>query len=259
MNEPISLNGTIINIGGSMLGLTCITPSDITVSPTTISSIPYTCTTCSVSVCGHECDKTYVSTACNWLVVSSPVYPASSPGTSNDITICCNSGAARSGVVCYTPNVGDIKCVTLCQLGSVTVSTTCLSCAESTTCMCCCGCLSYSPTRPTNDCYYPSFCWYLCKSATAIALASCVQILCNGTCIYCCVINSKSLLSCTGSFALRCVDYNDCINIITLAQRDSATGGCYAYADVFMCAITQCVGSYAIGATEQTSYTGILP
>ena len=144
--------------------------------------------------------------------------------------------------------------------GSKAVSIAGLSCSENTSCMCKCGCLSYSPARSTNECYFPSYCWFLCKSTSALPVGSCVQMLCNGVSIHCCVIAGKSAYNCVGSWNLDCVDYNDCIDIITLADRGAATVGCYAYAEVLICAITNCVGTYTIGTpSTQQAYSGIIP
>ena len=185
------------------------------------------------------------SVACTSIsqAVSGNVTPPKSLRTLNNTT--CNVSSGMTGYYGYAP---------------VSVSNFCLGCLCSTICMCCCGCLTYSVPRRTNECYYPAFLWSLSKSATSTGVASCVQILCNNTSIYCCTIFGTTAQNCSGSFALRCVDYNDCINIITLACRGVSNINCTAYASVDLCAITKCSGDYSIGSpTCQESYQGVVP
>lgn len=111
--KVLSVNGQLISIGG----LIEVSPpnTDICISPTELTNISYSGTTSAISVSGCTWNSTVVTDACDWIVTSSPVSPDPA-GTNNNIQICENlTTSCRSGIVCYTPRVGEIKCVTVCQ------------------------------------------------------------------------------------------------------------------------------------------------
>mgnify|MGYP001175480007 FL=1 len=111
--KVLSVNGQLISIGG----LIEVSPpnTDICISPTELTNISYTGTTSAISVSGCTWNNTVVTDACDWIVTSSPVSPDPA-GVNNNIQICENlTTSCRSGIVCYTPRVGETKCVTVCQ------------------------------------------------------------------------------------------------------------------------------------------------
>jgi len=116
------------------------------------------------------------------------------------------------------------------------------------TAVCNCSCLSYSLTRTVGQCYCPAFDYSIIKLASQGIANKCafVCILCNGTCIYGCGYNGIGTFNVSGTFAARCVDYNDTINIITCASinvDDTAA----ANASITISSITAGVGTYCIG------------
>ena len=111
--KVLSVNGQLISIGG----LIEVSPpnTDICISPTELTNISYTGTTSAISVSGCTWNNTVVTDACDWIVTTSPVSPTPT-GVNNNIQICENlTTSCRSGIVCYTPRVGETKCVTVCQ------------------------------------------------------------------------------------------------------------------------------------------------
>ena len=111
--KVLSVNGQLISIGG----LIEVSPpnTDICISPTELTNISYTGTTSAISVSGCTWNNTVVTDACDWIVTTSPVSPDPA-GVNNNIQICENlTTSCRSGIVCYTPRVGETKCVTVCQ------------------------------------------------------------------------------------------------------------------------------------------------
>jgi hypothetical protein len=251
----------------------CIGTVDISVSPTVYSSISSLGTTCPVQVCGPSWNNTTVSTACSWLTISTPVAPSVSPGTTNNVVIAANIGSARSGVVCYTPVNGTIKCVTFCQDAYVPSSKeVCILCCGPS-----CGCgTNYcdaiveaygvygnafggngiNPSMVAGECFYPTFCWSIIKPSTAYApQPQCIVLLCNGTAICTKTVSAKGACNCSGNWST-VVKYGDCIDVITCATAQLAINGGQAtpsYATIYMTSITNGVGSFSIGPSTFSS------
>jgi hypothetical protein len=118
---------------------------------------------------------------------------------------------------------------------------------SESTCCCVCGCLITSNVMPSNDCYFPDYCWRLCANNESNSHA-CVSVICNNTSIYSCAINNCAIFDCNGTWTTtaRKVDCNDCIHIVTGVYNgtiDSSVMAC-----VQVTSITQCVGTYCLGS-----------
>lgn len=116
----LSICGKAFSFGTTPINFDIQDPQ-IYVTPATISNIPYEGGTYNISVCGAQWNQTCVVDACTWITCAAAlVTPTATPGTTTTITVACNpsGGAARSGVVCYTPQSG-------CATRQVTVSQLC--------------------------------------------------------------------------------------------------------------------------------------
>jgi hypothetical protein len=109
-----TLGNNMSNFHGSPYG-------DLVVTPTLVSSIVAGGTTYGVVACSYSPNTFTTSTACTWLHPAAPSAP-SIAGTTQNITIDANAGAARCGTVTYTPShCGTVQTVTLCQLAGVVI------------------------------------------------------------------------------------------------------------------------------------------
>jgi hypothetical protein len=229
------------------------------VTPTSFTSIPNTCVTCSVTTCAPAFNTACVCTSCSWLVPATPVTPAPA-GNSHNVVVCANAGAARCGTVCYVSVCGGNCAVTLCQVAGVTtksINFCCLggcSCSAVNCCFCCaCGCLYTSSAMAAGDCYCMC-CFCICYGAAAgscCTTVSCVGLSCNGTLKYNC---SFSTFGCWGCTATMCalVKYGECWNWFTSVF--AAPPGCAAHPYACICfaaaAVTcSCGSTFCRGTT----------
>jgi len=123
------------------------------------------------------------------------------------------------------------------------------------TVQCICGVLTTSNAMPSNNCYFPYYCWSMCASNASISDA-CVKVVCNGAAIYQCSVCGK-IFDCSGIWttAARKVDYNDTINIITCASNNTVDSA--VFSRIRVSSITQCVGTYCLGSPDsQASVLG---
>ena len=231
------------------------------VTPTSHISIPNSLTTESSFVCAPSANTYTLSCSDSWIVACSPVTP-SPTGTLHCFYVCCNTGAARQGTICYIPSFGATASITLCQLAA-SVTTKAISIYNisdrgngTSNWVCATGCLNSNLAMVAGECYYPAFCWTLIKPLTGMAAVSYVCITCNGTCIYGCCIGTRTAYNCAGTFAARCVAYGNCLNIYTSACI-SALDTAKASATVYISTLTNCVGCFCIqsGSESQVSYT----
>lgn len=246
MGQTLSIGGRTLTFGGSAINFTCIDPTDITISPTSFTNISNTGRTCSVSLCGHICNKTTLVKIPNvtWITLSSPQYPAPTPGTAVNLVIAQNCSIARSATIEFTPNVGTTKSVTVSQLAADPIylssinsyesaySSYCLSklCGVCVSNTCTCVCVYYDVYGDTDS-------------------EAGISIICNNT-----VILDDSVYetyaSGDHSFIVKSTD-NVCF--CTYADIYGLNG--YADASMYINEITQVSGSYRIGdPSYQSSY-----
>ncbi len=140
------------------------------VTPTTIANIPSAGATCSVTVCAPAVNTYTVADACTWLVpaIHEPPSPA---GTTHSIQICANTGAARSGIVCYSPSFGTRMDVTLCQLIGQKVVDIC----ETINCSTgiygyTCGLFCPTPAFCTGEYAELGLCGYICLGTNELQI-----------------------------------------------------------------------------------------
>jgi len=126
------------------------------------------------------------------------------------------------------------------------VNFSCTILLNSSVACCKCGQLSYSSTRATGECFYPSFCFDICKTTDLCISYAGVCVICNAVTIYSCELSGKLGGTASGIFAARCVDYNDSISYYVSAESNSTPGDPSKYASAYLCihTITDCVGDY---------------
>lgn len=119
--------------------------------------------------------------------------------------------------------------------------------------VCKCSCLQAAGRMAVGDCFNAAFCWNINKPATIGPEVFAVRLLCNSIIICSCVVTTKSPAEdYTGTFALRCYDYNDTIHV----ETEVSTVEIPANAEVTLCSLTNVVGSYCIGFPSSAySYT----
>ena len=235
--------------------------NNFAVTPTCIINIPNALTTENATICAPAANTYTNSVSNSWIVACAPVTP-SPTGTLHCFYVCCNTGAARQGTICYIPSFGATANITLCQLAAsvsqkaVYIFNTCGGGGNGTsTYVHEGGCLVASLPMSAGECYYPAFCWTLCKPLTDMAAVSYVCITCNGVCICGCCIGTRTAYNCAGTFAARCVAYGNCLNIYTSACI-SALDTVKACATIYISTLTNCVGCFCIGTPQsQVSYT----
>jgi hypothetical protein len=238
-----SLSGMTHKIGcGAPYKMSCFYSlvNDVIVAPNPLTSIVAAGATCVEKVCGPTWNSVdVVSNNPTWIVPVTPVSPAASPGANENVVICANTGAARSGTAVYTPQGSGTNTVTFCQLGvtwkCVDLCKTASSCGSAGACAL--NCFIYSSARIASECF--SACISSALSAVGQAAGSwvCIDVCCNGSRLFCCVTTACSTPNCTF-----CVDYNDCINISLYAcacNTSCANGSC---GHVILTSVTCCSG-----------------
>jgi len=198
----------------------CVGTPDITITPTTYSSISSAGTTCPVTIYGPTWDTYTTSGNTSWITPSISVAP-SPLGTVNNLTIAANSGLARSGVVKYSPLVGTPKCVTINQLGNplyqkqVILSgctgyptypdyPTCLSGSN-------CGVI-LAPEMTAGESFYATFNYHMCKPFATNTSKICAEVKCGNTVVYSCAYTGVNACNLTGTFGTKLITYNDYVN-----------------------------------------------
>lgn len=225
----------IATLGSNMSNFHGSTYGDLTVAPLTICGISNAGAVTSVLACSYSPNTFSTSTACSWLHPAAPSAP-SIGGTSQNITVDANAGAARAGTVCYIPShCGSIQTLTINQLvGTTSISVTC-------TLGHCAGYLS--PTPSGSDCYCATIRVCMCKPA--LTGTGCIHLLCNGVTICCVAMGGTAAFNCAatwGPLVVRAAGPATCVCMCTV---NNATGG---RSCLCLCAITNIVGSFAVGS-----------
>jgi hypothetical protein len=202
------------------------------VTPTSIINIPATCTTCSVTTCAPAFNTACVCTSCSWLVPATPVTPAPA-GNSHSIVICANTGAARSGCVCYVSVCGGNCAVTLSQLAGITGEYINYTVGHCEGILC--------PALTAGDCFCLNFCVCLCKSA--VLGLGCIQLLYNCVSVCCaCQPTNANAYNCSAVWGPVFVKAS-CPTSACLIAHNAATGGKAALCSY---TLTLVVGSYLL-------------
>lgn len=235
-----SIPGTMTNFHGSIYG-------DLCVLPATINSISNAGATCAVLACSYSPNTFTVATACTWLHPAAPSAP-SIAGTSQNITIDANAGAARQGTVCYTPShCGSVQTITLCQVAGVTWKCIYVGSVGGTSCgslttTCQCGIITATPAMSAGECYCGTFC--IANSVTTgNGGGADGYIVCNGTVkLHCCTTAACG----TGCVAF-VVTSTDTVCLCALAHTPSAACTGCACSRVYIGSISSIVGSECYG------------
>lgn len=183
--DVLSVNGKLISVGG-LIGVS-VPDTDICISPTEITNISYLGAISGVTVSGCTWNNTIVTDSCDWILTASPVSPDPA-GVNNNIQICENlTTSCRSGVVCYTPRVGETKCVTVCQsTGDTNIYVTPATISSisasggyySTSCIKVCGPVSNSVST-ASACDWIQVCNTPISPSATPGTSSCIQVCAN--------------------------------------------------------------------------------
>jgi hypothetical protein len=204
----------------------------------------------------------------SWINTEAPEPPAPL-GVSHRIDVTGNAGVARSTLICYTPTVGTTKCVCVTQAAYVPTSkSVCILCSPGGSgtnyideIICACGAFGSSigginPSMSPGECFYPTFCWCICKPSTAHApYVQCVELKRNGITINTKSVSSKAECTCGGTWNTSLL-YGDCIEVITYASAQEDTWGGQAKpsrASIHISSIGAGVGSFSIGVSPFSS------
>jgi hypothetical protein len=219
MGAKIGMTGSIFmtNFHGSILG-------DLYICPATISSIPAAGGVVNTYAWSVTPNTFSVTDACTWITPYAPEAPSTTyPGSIQGITVASNTGAARSGVVCYTPShCGTVQCVTLCQLAQVTkcVDLLCVTCAgQNTQIAYATSCMCANPSMSTGEYYCACVYWNMVQPCCVCGTDSMWCILRNGSCVTGRTIQGlvNQAVFCNGYYPL-CVAYGDVICLCTRAR-----------------------------------------
>lgn len=233
---------------------------DLYVCPTPITSLAaagQTTNVCAIAVCTNTFTT---STACSWLHPAAPAAP-SLAGTSQSVTVDANSGAARSGTICYIPShCGSVQTIIFCQLAAGAI-VKCVNvgsiggtgCGGSLTTTCQCGILSYTPALSAGECYCGTF--DIANSVTSGNNGGTDSwVVCNGTImLHCCTTTVCGI----GSVSF-VVKFGDSVCLCALAHTPSSTCTGCACSNVYISSITSIVGGECLGAlcTCVSTFTG---
>lgn len=230
---------------------TCASAFNVTPSTFNVGS---GAATCNVTVVGDVTNTFGVTTSyplgqpTGWLfpVLPDPPTPA---GIIQTVSVCANTGVARTGCTVYTPTVGTAKCVVFNQANGVPASNAinvcCIGSSTTPSDSDMCGKLCPTTTMISGQNYYATFNWRITKAASSIIAGACVCIVCNGTCLYGCAIDTKLAKNLSGNWSGIPVDYNDNVYLCACACNDNPSDnvlGC-----ITLASITNGVGTYSIG------------
>jgi hypothetical protein len=196
--------------------------TDILISPTALTYTSTGGTQC-VTICGSvDTSFSIINPISGWTTTETPE-PLLPVGISHSISTTANISVTRNGLLCYIPVTcgitGATKCVCISQACGAPLYNAVGICCYTWTGVNCvtpvvsaCGCFTYSKARAVGECFYPTFCWYLCKPATTNIYQLRAELYCNGTMVNYRNMSCTCSLNCSGSWS-RCVDYNDCITM----------------------------------------------
>jgi len=228
--------------------------SDIQISPTTLT-LASTSSISDISVIGEATNVYTISKApaLTWIINSAPV-PPSPTGTINEIIVDTNSGAARSGIVCYIPTIGTTKQVSISQASGLPTSNYvnmyCESGGDDTQQLCKLACGRVDSVSPVGvlECYSVYLNWGGTNPAAGFPLIHCYDVYCNGNPLYSCVYSCKQATSCAGTWGPILVKYNDCLGVRVYSDAQVITG-LPSTSSISISSVVNGVGSFAIGTT----------
>lgn len=140
------------------------------------------------------------------------------------------------------------KCISLCCISSVGCGSLEVACMYAGIC--------YSIPMAASECYMALFNWCLCKPITTGAQCSWVELLCNGTPICSCSINSSLALNCSGSWSTpNYIKQNDTLQS-AMCSRINAGNVLDAFSCLTLYGTTNCCGCFtAVAPLSQWVYT----
>jgi len=242
--------------------------SNITVSPLLLNFSAITASK-NVIVTGDTWNTTSVvkNAGLTWITAASPILP-SPTGTISAISVAANTGATRTGVVCYVPSVGSTKYVTVNQSGATTpvksVYTTCISSQTLPLSACTYGDLN-PLSIPIGQSYSVSLNWSATHPKTLGILPSYhkICVTCNSVVVFSCEFSSKLACNCSGSVGNFLMSNTDNIQIITCATINNTTYSAPSASAVSINSVTSSYGytkgvyPYNTSISAATEYTPV--
>jgi hypothetical protein len=92
---------------------------------------------------------------------------------------------------------------------------------DSVTCMMCCGGVDTITEMSAGDCYGLTLGWNVGSPISSIFKSHSVNVICNGTSMYSCAINTKSAITCSGTFDPFIVKHGDDIGVSVFSSAET--------------------------------------
>jgi hypothetical protein len=210
-----------------------------------------------VHVTGDSWNTTAIlkNVSLTWITTPATVIPLPA-GASSIVAVSTNIGIARTGTVCYLPNTGTMKTVTVNQAGPISsitlVQMPTLSTGGGAGALTS-GYISTTPAMTAGQCYSAVISWNRMHQAgitSPITHTACVE--CNGTCIYCKTLGAKTAqnISCTlPPLLIKCGD------IINTYVDINSPEDVYGTTSMSISTVTSGVGNFGIGGAPIEIFT----
>jgi len=226
---------------------------DIQISPTVLN-VPATITFSDISVIGSSLNTYTITKAptLTWIVTDAPI-PPSPTGTINQITVASNSGAARSGIVCYTPTIGTTKQVSICQAsGLPTLNYVSMECVaggdKQPLSELACGEITSVIPVGVSECYSITLNWGGTNPAAGFPISHRMNLYCNGNNICSFAYSTKLAKICGGTWNPILVKHGDVIGVDVYSDAQTILG-LPSTTSIGISNVVNGIGNFAIGTT----------
>ena len=232
---------------------------NLVVTPASFLTVPAAGCTAVVTACAPAFNTYAASCGVNGWLHPTPTGVPSPAGTTANIIIDPNSGVARFGCACYTPMVGTMQSVLICQVAGITYKCVYVGGVSGSGCGgtlnstyqygCLKGTVYSTPLMVNGECYC------ICIAMGLSASSGCAVgfVYCNATLKLCCC-TAAMCASPTISFP---VIYSDCVCLcVTAYQTSYLCSGC-SCAKVYVQSVTSISGGEMLsGCACVNTYTG---
>lgn len=216
-------------------------------------SFDYTSNTGSTLVCGNTWNKFEIQKAPDLTWIStSPPSDLNLSGIQNIINVTNNGGNYREGVICFVPQYGNTKYLTIKQdprnLNYNSVYFTPDSSIDEPLYKSCTATLNTS-TMGINDCYVLTMGWYGSTPKSSIDVCNLINVTCNDSIIYEQNIINSDLKQINDFVPKFTVNYADDIKV-TVASTSESIESVPSVTGVYISKINEVVGKYNIGDSK---------
>jgi len=203
-----------------------------------------------ILVCGNTWNKfdIYKSSDLTW-VSTTPSSELSLNGVNSVISVTKNIGNYREGVICYVPQYGDTKYLTIKQNPkNLNYNLVYFNSDESINEPLYRSCTSSlnTSTMGVNDCYLLSLGWYGSSPKSSIDICNSINVVCNNTLIYNQNIVNKNLKQISCAIPKINVKYGDDVKV-TVSSTSESIDSTPSVTGVYISKIDEIVGNYTIG------------